>query len=251
MSELEKKDRDAFDGGFAIVDRERLIEEETRVVTPWYKHFIHAIIAPSKMMQENLLCEPPKGNSIPIVGFILTVMLITLMQHINPVFRQMVYDTLRGKDVAEDMISQQYIITLVISMISSFISLFVIALAQTIILQIMRIIAKDRVKFATLYTVVLLSLFISSVIQVADYFIANLIGVNYMVLNLTSLVDRTVLMTNSSLFIILNFFSLERLVAMTYLMMGYSLVTHKSKKKAAVIISLLELVILGFSLIFA
>lgn len=251
MSELEKKERDAFDGGFAVVDRERLIEEETRVMTPWYKHFIHAITAPTKMMQENLLCEPPKGNSIAIVGFIVAIILITLMQHINPEFRQTVYDVLRSKDVAEDMISQQYIVAVVVGAISSFVSLFIIALVQTIILQIIKAIAKDKCKFASLYTVMLLGLFISLVIQVADYFMANLIGVNYMVFNLASLFDRTVLMTNNALMITLSFFSLERIVCMVYLIIGYSIVTHKSKKKATVIISLLELIILGFSLIFA
>lgn len=251
MSELEKKERDAFDGGFAVVDRERLIEEETRVVTPWYKHFINAIVAPSKMMKENLLCEPPKGNSIAVVGFILTILLLTFMQHINPEMRQMVYDALRSKDVAEDMISQQYIVSLVVGAISSFIGVFIVALVQTIILQIIKAIAKDRCKFASLYTVMLLGLFISLVIQVADYFVANLIGVNYMVFNLASLFDRTTLMANNSLMVVLSFLSLERLVCMAYLIIGYSLVTHKSKKKAAVVIGILELVILGFSLIFA
>ena len=251
MSELKKEERDTFDGGFAVVDRERLIEEETRVVTPWYKHFINSIIAPSKMMQENLLHEPPKGNSIAVVGFILFIILITFMQHINPEIRQMVYDVLRNKDVAEDMIAQQYIVTLVVGAISSFVALFAIAFVQTLVLQILKVIAKDRCKFASLYTVMLLGLFISLVVQTADYFAANLIGVNYMVFNLASLFDRTTLMANNTLMTILSFFSLERIVCMIYLIMGYSMVTHKSKKKATIIVSLLEVIILGFSLIFA
>ena len=54
MSDLElnksQEERDTLDGCFAVVDRERLIEEETREITPWDKHFIHVFTAPEKML---------------------------------------------------------------------------------------------------------------------------------------------------------------------------------------------------------
>lgn len=252
MSELEKKERDAFDGGFAIVDRERLIEEETRVVTPWYKHFIYMLTAPSKMMQENLLCEPPKGNGTAIFGVILMIILVTLIQHFNPQYRFMIYDDLREKKmVAENMIAQQYIVTLVVGAIRSFVGVLVIALIQGIMLQVIKVIAKDKCKFNVLYTVMLLGLLGSLFIQAADCIMASLIGVNYTVFNLASLVDHTTLMAKDSLRTVLSFFSLERLVGAAYLIIGYSLVTHQTKKRAAIRIGILELIILGFSIIFA
>ena len=251
MSDLEVKERDTFDGGFAVVDRERLIEEETRVVTPWYKHFIHSIIAPGKMMEENLLCEPPKGNSIAAVGSILAILLIVFFQNMNPQIRQAVYDALRQKGIAEDMLGQQYIVSLVVGGIVSFIGVLVIALVQSIVLQVIKSIAKDKSKFGGIFTVVFLGLFISLVVQAVDYFVANLIDVDYLVFNLGSLMNRTALLANSKLMVVMNFFSLERTVSVIYMIMGYSLITHKTKKQAAIRIMILQIIILVFSLISA
>ena len=251
MSDLEVKERDAFDGGFAVVDRERLIEEETKVVTPWYKHFIHSIIAPNKMMEENLLCEPPKGNSIAVVGSILAILLIAFFQNMNPQIRQGIYDTLRQKDIAEDMLGQQYIVTMVVGIIVSFIGILAIALVQSIVLQIIKAIAKDKCKFAGIFTVIFLGLFIGLVVQAADYFVANLIDVNYLVFNLGSLINRTALLANNKLMVLMNFFSLERVFSVAYMIMGYSLIAHKSKKQATIRIMILQIIILVFSLISA
>ena len=135
--------------------------------------------------------------------------------------------------------------------IVSLIAILFVALVQTIVLQIIKAVAKDKCKFATLYIVVFLGLFIGLAVQAVDYFVANMIDVNYMVFNLGSFVNRTALLANSKLMVVMNFFSLERIVSMAYFIMGYSIVTHKSKKQAAIRIIVLECIILGFSLLSA
>ena len=248
MNKLDQNEQNAFDGAFAVVDRERLIEEETKVVTPWYKHFWYSMVSPTRMMQENYLQEPPKGNSIAIVGLILSITIIMMVNNNNIGIKQAAYDALRSKDIAEDMLAQQYMVKLFIDGISMFINTLFSGLILSICFQVMKPIFKDKYKFGQLYTVVLMGLYIATLIQAVDVIVSTVIGVDYLVLNLSSFVNRASLVEDVKLLSILNFFSLETIISMGYMTIGYSIITGKSKKQAFIRVIILQAILFGLML---
>lgn len=243
MNKLDKDGQNAFDGAFAVVDRERLIEEETRVVTPWYKHFINSIVSPTKMMKENYLQEPPKGNSIAVVGLILSIVVIMMVSNMNAGIRQATYDILRNKGIAEDMLAQQYMVGLFIDGVSMLIGVLFSALTLSIGFQIIKSIFKDKYKFGQLYTVVLMGLYIGAFIQAIDLMVSSYIGVDYLVFSLASFADRVSLVENTRLLNILQFFSLETIVSMGYMTIGYGIISGKSNKQAFLRVAIIQLIL--------
>ncbi len=253
MSELEQEVpvRDAMDGGFAVVDRERLIEEETRVRTPWYKHFINSMIAPTKMMEENFEHEPVRGMSVAVVGILVFTILTLFLQHANPSIRQLAYDMLRTGGVEEDMIHQQYMVKLVVSGLVSVIGIFFSVFILTIILQILKAIAKDKCKFASLFTMMLVCYNVYLGVQVIDNLAANMLGVSRTVLNVGSFFSAEALAASSKLSSITLGLSLGEALRFIYMIIGYKILTHVSTKKAIMVCSIFELITIGCMILFA
>ncbi len=159
MSDLElnkkQEERDAVDGGFAVVDRERLIEEETREITPWYKHFIHVFTSPEKMMQECFNEDPPKGASVGVVGAILFTVIYYILTFMNPQYKQSILDVLRAQGIAETALDNAYRLNMITLPIGTIIGIFISCLFAAIVLQIIKAIAKDKCKFGPIYKVML------------------------------------------------------------------------------------------------
>lgn len=244
MSEIEinenKQERDALDGGFAVVDRERVIEEETRTVTPWYKHFINAFISPTKMFEECYGQEPYKGASYGIVGMILFTVIYLLINFSNPVIKQTTMDTLRNAGTAENMLSQTYSTTIITGIIGTIIGSFIGILFIAIILQIIKVIAKDKGKFSNLFKMLLVAQMVATFILCIDAILSSVIGVTGPILQLTTLIGDTTQM-NIWLQGLCTLMSLSNIVCVIWMIIGYQAVTHVTMKKSCIVIAVYEI----------
>lgn len=243
MSEVEinekKEERDVLDGGFAVVDRERLIEEETRVVTPWYKHFLNAFISPTKMFEECYGQEPYKGASFGIVGMILFTVIYLLISFTNPVIKQMTMDTLRNAGTAENMLSQTYSTTIITGTIGAIIGAFLGTFVIAIVLQIIKAIAKDKGKFSNLFKMLLVTQMVATFILCIDAILSRVIGVAGSILQITTILgDITQL--NIWLQALCSLISLSNIVCVIWMIIGYQAVTHVTMKKSCIVIVIYE-----------
>ncbi len=231
-------ERDLLDGGFAVVDREKIIEEETREITPWYKHFINVFLEPRKMMEENFYHEPPKGVSVGIVGAILFTVIATLLTFANPSMKQTVYDGFRMSGISEEMIAQKYAMTQVSGVIAAVVMIFISAGLTALVIQIVKAIVKDKGKFGLLFTISLLSQMVGGALMCIDRLIALFIPTANTVLGLAVLIDEDLLAGNLMLTTIVSFVSLPTILSVVILVIGYSVATRVSiKKSTGVIIS--------------
>ncbi len=245
---LQNNERDLLDGGFAVVDREKLIEEETREVTPWYKHFINVFIAPRKMMEENFYADPPKGTSVAIVGCLLFTTLYLILTFINPLQMEQAYNGFRMNGIAEDMLKQKYMLAQVTGVIAGLIWIFFGALISAVGLQIFKAIAKDKCKFGSLYVLTLLSIMASTGWLCLDRIIGYFIPTTNVVLGLPILFDAVELAKNLPLMTAVNLVTIPSVVSIVITIIGYSVLTHTSTKKATLVVMLYQLVFAGISL---
>lgn len=239
-TEAKAEERDLLDGGFAVVDREKIIEEETRTITPWPVHFINLFIAPRKMMEENFHQDPPKGMSIGIVGSILFGVIATILTFANSAQKEQVLNTLRMAGTAEEMISQQYAMAQVTGVIGVVAGVFLSALFIAVPIQIAKAIAKDKGKFGLLYTIALFAQTVSYAIMVIDRLIGLLIPTTNIVLGLPILFSPDLASTNPTLNAVASVFTLPSLASMAILVIGYSVITRASMKKSITIIAIVE-----------
>lgn len=249
MSEVEetKKDqRDQMDGGFAVVDRERLIEEEVRGVTPWYMHFIHVFTAPTKMMEECFTVEPTKGASIGVVGIILFSAIYMLISFANPIIKQTTLEMLRASGLDESKLQQTYEVSRISGTIGAVIGAFFSVLLTTILLQIVKAILKDRCKFGTMYKMAMIATMISYAILCVDGLLAYFIGVNGNVLSISFLLSEE-MRTSVVGTLLSGVISLAGIVSLIYLVLGYKIVTHGTMKKAIIAIVITEAISIACS----
>ncbi|WP_070000508.1 YIP1 family protein [Cellulosilyticum sp. I15G10I2] len=226
-----EQERDLLDGGFAVVDREKIIEEETREITPWYMHFVNIFSSPKKMMEENFYHEPPQGMAIGIIGSILFTVIATLLTFINPVMKQTLYDQFRMSGISEEMIGQRYAMTQISGIIAAVVMIFVSAFLTALLIQIVKAIVKDKGKFGSLFVVALFSQMVGSAVMCVDKLIAFFIPTAHTVLGLPILLDEDMLAGNIALNVIAQLLSLPAIWALVILVIGYSVVTRTSIKK--------------------
>lgn len=230
------EERDLLDGGFAVVDREKIIEEETREITPWYKHFINIFIDPRKMMEENFYHEPPKGMGVASLGTILFTTLLILLNFANPIIKKTAYDAYRMAGIGEEFIAQKYAMSQVGGVIGGVIAVFLGALFTAVALQVAKAIVKDKGRFGSLYTLGLLSQMVSAALLCVDKCIAYFIPTDSMVLGLSILFSQEMLKANVVLNVILALFSLPSIATLIILVIGYSVITRASTKKSVAVI---------------
>ncbi len=236
------QERDIMDGGFAVVDREKLIEEETRYITPWYKNFINVFFAPRKMMEDCFYEEPPKGMGIAIAGSVLFMLLYLILSMLNPATKEMLYNTLRMQGIAEDMISQTYIVSQIGGIVAGVIGVFISGLITAVLLKLLTLITKDKAKFSVLYTVSLLSIMVSSALLFIDRIIGNLIPTQNIVMGATVFLAADALTTNPVLYTIASVFTIPSLYAIVILIIGYAVAAGASIKKSAIAIIIMQVI---------
>lgn len=244
--ELKKKDteRDALDGGFAVVDRERLIEEETREVTPWYKLFIRAFTSPEKMMEECFYSVPPKGGSIGAVGCILFTVINMLIVFLNPVSKRLTMEQLRAGGAAEDAIDQIYSVTMISAIVTGIISVFATCFLTAVLIQIIKAVLRDKGTFANLYKMLLIASMIGVFISCIDGMIAYFLGMSEGIFS-ASIFMTDAMTTNALWSTVGSFISIGNLVSFMIMIIGYKVVTHTSYIKGFIVILITELVSFG------
>ena len=245
--ELEKnKERDAMDGGFAVVDRERLIEEEVSSMTPWYKHFIHAFTAPGQMMEECLGIEPTKANSVGIIGCFVFTAIYTLLLLLNPINKRQTYEMLRLAGTQETALEQTYSVSVISGTIGSLIGVFFTTFITAILVQIVKAILKDRCKFSTIYKMLLLMTTVTMAVQCLDAATAWLIGVDNNVFSLKYLLSDSMKQTAMGV-TLMGTFSLSGIIGIIYMVIGYKTITHSTLKKGIIAVAIVEIVMIGFT----
>lgn len=238
----QNQERDLMDGGFAVVDREKLIEEETRYITPWYKNFVNVFFEPKKMMEDCFYEEPPKGIGIGIAGSIIFSLLYVVLTIINPVVKEAGYDQLRMKGVAENLIGQSYIYSQLPLIIGTVIGVFLSALVTAVILKIATLIAKDKAKFSVLYTVGLLSTMVSAAMLFIDRIVGYIIPTQNIVLGATAFFTEGLTANNTVLYTIASVFTIPSIWSIIITIIGYSVATNTSIKKGTIVMLIVEII---------
>lgn len=237
------KSADEMEGGFAVVDRERLIEEETRGVTPWHKFFFGAFTEPSKMMEECYGTEPFRGASYGVVGCILFTMLYTFITFLNPAMKAATIDALRLKGVAEESLSQTYSVSMISGIIGGTVGVFFGVFITAVIVQIIKAIAKDKASFSNIYKMLLIVQMVATSIMVVDAIAAYFIGITGSVFQLGSLlgdISQMPVMVQA----VCGVLSLSNVISAIWFVLGYRAITHCATKKAVIIMIIYQ--IFGF-----
>lgn len=245
MSDLEvnkqKTQRDAMDGGFAVVDRERLIEEETKEVTPWYMHFIHVFTAPSKMMEECFSTEPTKGGSVGVVGCLIFTVLMMIINLNNPILKQAALDALRNSGVAEQSLNQLYSVSMITGTVGAVVGVFVTALFTAVLFLIAKSILKDKCSFGTIYKMILIATMVTAAIQSVDAIVAYIIGVQGNVFSISMLLSDELKATTIGK-MLSSLVSLGSVISIIYMVIGYKEMTHTNLKKGVAAVAMVEVV---------
>lgn len=247
--ELDKKDstQDKLDGGFAVVDRERLIEQETREVTPWYKHFIHVFTAPQKMMEECFYADPPKGASVGVVGCILFISIYMMLCFVNPEYKQMLFEQFRMQGVPEASLDTTLQIGMISGIIGAVISVFITCFFGALVVFITKAILRDKGRFGAFYKTMLLATMVMYGIYCVDALIGLVLGRYTTIFSLAPILGVNMLST-TSLSVIATTISLENIAMLAIMTIGYKVITHSSYKKAIIAIVIYEVISLAFSL---
>lgn len=244
--ELDKKqeERDALDGGFAVVDRERLIEEETREITPWYKHFIHVFTEPEKMMEECFNQETPKGASVGVVGIILFTVTNLILTFMNAQYKQTLLEQFRIQGVAETGLDNAYSLSMVTGCIGGIIGVFFSCLIGAIVLQIIKSVAKDKGKFGTVYKVMLLATMVGLAIQSIDTIFGLILGQYGNIFSVSILLSKEQL-ASPVLSTLASVASLQGIIQIIMVVIGYKVMAQVTYKKAILIIVIYEVIMVG------
>lgn len=242
------KSADEMEGGFAVVDRERLIEEETRGVTPWHKFFFGAFTEPSKMMEECYGTEPFRGASYGVVGCILFTMLYTFITFLNPAMKAATIDALRLKGVAEESLSQTYSVSMISGIIGGTVGVFFLVFMAAVFLQIIKAIAKDKASFSNVYKMLLIGKMVATSINVVDAIAAYFIGITGSVFQIGSFfgdITQMPVMVQA----VCGVLSLSNVISAIWFVLGYRAITHCATKKAVIIMIIYQF--FGFMVQFA
>lgn len=251
IDKVKEAEMGLLDGGFAVVDREQLIEEETRVVTPWYKYFLRTLYAPQNVVEENLLLDPPRGASHGVVGTFVYTIITILLSFMNPVMKQSLYDSFRASGTDEAMLSQKYTMQMATSVIGGVIGVFAIIFIITFVLQIIKAIAGDKCKFSTLYTMVLMTNLIALFIGMIEAIAQIAIGVTNPIFSLYGFINPETLMYNRTLSLFINNFTLGKILSVIYMIIGYKTLTHNKWLKSSIVCLAATAIIMGVPILFS
>lgn len=239
--------QDMMDGGFAVVDRERLIAEETRVITPWYKNLINIFIAPTKAMEETIEADPMKGMGLGFFWSILFGIIATLITYSNPLQKQQIYDMLRNMGTAEDKIAQAYQMQVISGSIIIVISTAFAALVLAVGLQIIKAICRDKGKFKKLYIISLFSLVVSYALTCIDSVLQLVVGTKTTVLGIGALFSAEAVAGSVMLQTLAAVISVPNIWSIIVLIVGYKVMARTSTTKATVVILIYELIGVAFT----
>ncbi|WP_054743292.1 YIP1 family protein [Cellulosilyticum ruminicola] len=234
-----------MDGGFAVVDRERLIAEETKVITPWYKNLINLFIAPTKAMEETIEADPVKGTGLGIFWASFFSVIFTVLTFINPLQKQALFDTLRQVGTAEDKLEQSYQLQLISGSIMVVITVILGAFISALGLQIMRAICKDKGSFKKLFIIALFSCIVSSGLNCIDTALQLAIGTKISVLGIGAVLGASA--ANPMLQTLAATLSIPTIWSLVILIVGYKVMTRKSAVKATIVVLILEAISVGFT----
>ena len=241
-NEPQKNDDHLMDGGFAVVDRERLIAEETKEITPWYKNLMNLFVAPKKTMNETILADPVKGTALGFFSAAFLGIIYMIIYYMNPVVKMTIYDTLRAAGISEERLATQMKITTVSSCIGILVGVLLASLIVTVLLQIIRAIAKDKGSFKQLFIISLLSQVVTYAVLVVDGILQSLLGTSTTVLGLGALFSAETLTQNIALQTLVSEFSVGNIWGVIILIIGYKAMSQKSTKKSVIVVLIYELI---------
>lgn len=238
---------DLMDGGFAVVDRERIIAEETRVITPWYKNLVNIFIAPAKAMEETIEADPIKGMGLGFFWSILFAVVYVLITYSNPLQKQQIYDMLRNMGTTEDKLAQAYQMQMISGGIGVVVGVALAALIIAVGLQIIKAICRDKGRFKKLYIMSLFSLIVSYALMCIDGVFQLLVGTTTTVLGIGSLFSAEAIANSVMLQTLAATISVPNIWSIIVLIAGYKVMTRKSTTKAVVVILIYELIGVAFT----
>lgn len=238
---------DLMDGGFAVVDRERLIAEETKVITPWYKNLINIFIAPTKAMEETIEADPIKGMGLGFFWGAIFAVLCILITYMNPLQKQQLYDMLRNTGVAEDKLAQAYQMQMISGGIVGVIGVALSALIIAVGLQIIKAICRDKGRFKKIYIISLFSILVSYALTCIDSLLQLLVGTTTTVLGIGSFLSAEAVANSIMLKTLAATISVPNIWSIIVLIVGYKVMTRKSTTKAVVVVLIYELIGVAFT----
>lgn len=239
--DITKKD-DMMDGGFAVVDRERLIAEETKVITPWYKNLINIFVAPTKAMEETIEADPVKGTGLGMFWGMVFTLICTLLTFINPLQKEFLLDTLRKAGTAEEKIGQMYQLQMISGSIGAIIGVIIAALMMAVGLQIIRVICKDKGSFKKLFIISLFSIIVVYFVSSIDAVLQLVIGTKTTVLGIGSIFGADAVANSILLQTLSSTISVANIWGIIIMIIGYKTMTRKSTTKAVVVVMIYELI---------
>lgn len=247
-NQTQEAKRDLLDGGFAVVDRERIIEEETKVKTPWYKHLSNCLFAPSKAIEENVLNDPPKGMGLGICVVILLTELVTFITFMNPAMRQTTYDALRVAGKAENQLAQIYSISMVSGLITAGIVGLAVTFIDAILFKIAFAIAKVKISVKKLFIIMLLMSIAGLAVSLIETSIRYFCGLDATagVFSLSAFMDLSPYASNIFLTQLLSMVSLTSIIGIIYSIIGLSVGAQISKIKSTIVYIIITLIQVGF-----
>lgn len=240
-------ERDLMDGGFAVVDRERLIAEETKVIVPWYKNLINIFIAPTAAMEETIEADPPKGIGLGLLWATLFAALYTLTYSLNPLQKAQIYDLGRKAGMAEDKLAQYFQLSMISGTVTAIITVALGALMTAVVLQIIKAICRDKGKFKKLYIIALFSQVVAFALNLVDNGFKYLVGTINPVLGVASLMSAEAIKASPLLQTLANTVTVPNIWALIVMVIGYQVMTKKSTVKAVVVVAIYELLMFGMS----
>lgn len=240
-------ERDMMDGGFAVVDRERLIAEEMKVKVPWYKNFANLFVAPSKTMAETIEADPIKGIGFGLGWSAVLSIICILVTYMNPLQKIAMYDLSRKMGVAEEQLSQTFQLQVISGCITGAIAVAVSALITAVVLQIIKAICRDKGSFKKLFIIALLSQVVTYVISIIDALLQYFIGSTTAVLGIGSVLGAEALTSSPLLQTLASVISVGNIWGIVVLAVGYKVMTRKSTAKAIIVVAIYEVLGFGFT----
>lgn len=239
-----------MEGGFAVVDRERIIEKEMEEMekASWGKNFINLFFSPSKMMKENFYQDPPQGMSIAVIGLLFFGILSMVLCYINPLFKEQIYEMYRMFGMDEAQLAEQYKMVQVVSTISAVFGVLGSGFITAIVLNTIRILLKLEGGFKVVFTAVLLAEVVQNAIYCLDLVVGNIIGVVGDVFTLKTLFEVAYLEQHVVLGIIISNISLNNICFICLTILGFKIITKSSSKKSIFVVMMMEFIYLGYQI---
>lgn len=227
IKEEKQSQNDEMEGGFAVVDRERIIDEEIIQKVPWYRYFFQAFTSPRKMIEACYGTEPYKGASYGIIGCLLFTILCCLILYVNPVYKAYALESLRNVST-ENQLQPLYIQSCMLAIIGSCINVFFQVFIMASIIRIVIMVTKNNASFKNVYKMGLIVQMVGCAVSVVDCLTGLFIGTMNPVFQLGSLFANI-----KELPIVLqalcSFISIQTIIGAIWLYMGYKAINHTSK----------------------